>query len=212
MIAIDWLNSDREYQKGLEILKEAKASSIILKLLAKGKSFYNNRLLIKELEKLAEKDKPKPLPKYQTEKPLAPKISIASNDVPPEIVEIKKALQEQYAIVNHFHPLMDAYYNRDRKKSFEVKIAIQKAWEEIEELWRIVNYWKENKVLLPNKYSKDPAPQEELSKVDLLKRRNNIRTYISRHKDNPKKTLKIKEWNKELRDIELKIGSIDHYE
>ena len=212
MIAIDWLNSDKDYEKGLLLLQEAGTTEVIIKLLAKGKSYYNCRLMAKEVQKVADKNKPKPKPKFETENLVAPKADLSSSLIPPEIPQIKQALQEQYAIVNHFHPLMDAFYNVDRKKSFDVKISIQNAWKEIEELWRIVNYWKENKVLLPNKWTKDQAPQEELDKVGSMKSLYNLRSYISRHRNNPKKVLKLKQWKKELKDIELKIGSIDLYE
>tara|TARA_R110002096_G_scaffold129211_7_gene277922 strand:+ start:3837 stop:4466 length:630 start_codon:yes stop_codon:yes gene_type:complete len=208
MKAIDWLNSEKDYDTGIKVLEEAKSSSFILNLLKKGKSFYNCRLLEKEIKAISEKHKPKA--KVKAPAPKVVQTDLTTSEIPPQLATIKTELQKQYAIVNHLHPLMDAYYNTDRKKSFETKIAIQKAWKEIEELWRIINYYKANGVLLPSKYSKDAAPMEEKTKVELVKRRNNVRTYISKHRNNPKKIRQVADWEKELEDIELKIGTTDY--
>jgi hypothetical protein len=205
MEAIDWLNSEKDYDTGIKVLEEAKSSSFLINLLKKGKSFYNCRLLEKEIKAVSEKGKPKP----KAPNPKVVQTNLSNSQIPPQLATIKADLEKQYAIVNHLHPLMDAYYNTDRKKSFDTKVAIQKAWKEIEEIWRIINYYKANGVLLPSKYSKDAAPMDEKDKVELVKRRNNVRTYISKHRNNPKKIRQLADWKKELEDIELKIGTTD---
>ncbi len=196
MEAQQWLQSAKDYEIGLEILKNAKVSPLIWRLLAKGKSFYNCQRLEKEISALIIPQKPKNRANALSVIPIK---SAEQNNInyPEALFPAYQQQRKLYAQINHLHPLLDATYNLDRKKAFDIKLALQNAWQEIEEIWRLLNYWQENQVVLPNKYQAQGL-EPELDKAQMLKRRNNLRTYLSKHQDNPKKNLACQEWRQEL--------------
>ena len=196
MEAQQWLQSAKDYEIGLEILKNAGASPLIWRLLAKGKSFYNCQRLEKEISALIIPQKPKNRAKAVSQIPTKT-LEQTNNNYPEALFPAYQQQRKLYAQVNHLHPLLDATYNLDRKKAFDIKLALQNAWQEIEEIWRLLNYWQENQVVLPNKYLAQGL-EPELDKAQMLKRRNNLRTYLSKHQDNPKKNLASQEWRQEL--------------
>jgi hypothetical protein len=196
MEAQEWLQSTRDYEIGLEILKEAEVSRLIWRLLSKGKSFYNCQRLEKEISGLVITSKPKNTANAVLKIPAKSAVP-TNNNYPEALFPAHQQQRKLYAQVNHLHPLLDATYNLDRKKAFDIKLALQNAWQEIEEIWRLLNYWQENQVILPNKYISQGL-EPELDKAQMLTRRNNLRTYLSKHQDNPKKNLACQKWRQEL--------------
>ena len=206
MEAKEWLQSNQDYEIGLEILKNAGASPIIWRLLAKSKSFYNCQRLEKEISALIIPPKPKNTANALEE--ISPKSEVSSTINYPEALFLAYQRQRKlYAQVNHLHPLLDATFNLDRKKAFEIKVALQNAWQEIEEIWRLLKYWQENQVVLPNKYQSQGL-EPELDKAQMLKRRNNLRTYLSKHQGNPKKALACQDWQKELNQLDKQLADV----
>ena len=59
MEAQEWLQSNKDYKIGLEILKEAEVSRLIWLLFSKGTSFYNCQRLEKEISALLEPEIPR---------------------------------------------------------------------------------------------------------------------------------------------------------
>lgn len=203
---MEWLQSAKQYETGLEILRNAKGESIVWRLLAKGKSFYNCQRLEQEILALVQPTEPEAEPETPTFSPAEDRVT-AQNIYPDALLPAYQQHRRLYAQVNHLHPLLDATYNLDRKKAFEIKLALQNAWQEIEEIWRILNYWEENQVVLPNKYQEqglDPI----LDKAQMLKRRNNLRTYLSKHQGNPKKALACQDWQNELNQLDNQLADV----
>lgn len=210
----EWLSSSRDYQKGIDILERAEINSAVLRMLKKGESFYNRKRMAEEIEQISNYSS-KPIPSQpaqrQESKPKESKLidqwdsEIPSTRIPESLAKVVQALRDNYGVVNHYHPLLDATYNLNRKKAFGIKIALQDAWSEIELCWRIINYFKAHGEVLPSKYTKASMALESLDPTDLVKRRNNLRTYISKHRDNPQKAVKVGEWEKELQRIEALI-------
>lgn len=211
----EWLSSPKDYQAGLDILERANINSAILRMLQKGDSFYNRKRMEKEMQAIKERNikppasnsKPKEGKKTKADPPNSEQweSSLPTGTLPESLSRVMNALRENYAVVNHFHPLLDITYDLDRKKAFEIKLALQSAWEEIELCWRIINYWKANNEVLPSKYTKSTLTVDISDPAELIKRRNNLRSYISRHQHNPKKAVKVGEWQRELKRIEALI-------
>lgn len=206
MEAQEWLQSAKQYDTGLEILRNAKGESIVWRLLAKGKSFYNCQRLEQEILSLVQPMEQEPKPKSLAFSPVEERVS-APTLYPDALLPAYEQQRRLYAQVNHLHPLLDATYNLDRKKAFEIKLALQNAWQEIEEIWRILNYWEENQVVLPNKYQ-EQGLEPILDKAQMLKRRNNLRTYLSKHQGNPKKALACQDWQKELNQLDKQLADV----
>ena len=210
MTIATWLQSDRDYATGLNLLKQNGGRVALLNILAK-ETTYNRRRLARELLKIAEHapdsaadEKPQPKPAL---KPSAVKPTLKTTEYPEPLHPALERMQGLYQLVNHWHPLMDHFYNIDRKKAFDVKCKVQKTWQEIEEIWRILNYYKDHNVILPNKYNPDEK-QLPYDRAQLMKRRNNLRTYISRDVRNPAKADKLHEWRKELDTIEKQLVDV----
>lgn len=206
MEAQEWLQSAKHYDTGLEILRNAKGESFVWRLLAKGKSFYNCQRLEQEILDLVQPA----VPKAEAETPIfSPKEVFARTPAiyPETLLPAYQQQRRLYAQVNHLHPLLDATYNLDRKKAYEIKLALQNAWQEIEEIWRLLNYWQENQVVLPNKY-REQGLDPVLDKAQMLKRRNNLRTYLSKHQGNPKKALACQDWQKELDQLDKQLADV----
>jgi len=141
----EWLQSTKDYKIGLEILKEAEVSRLIWSLLVKGKSFYNCQRLEKEISALLEPDIPKNTANALCFN-ISPKKEKANTDYPEALFPAYQRQRKLYAQVNHLHPLLDASYNIHCKNAFDVKLALQNAWQEIEEIWRLLTYWPKNAV------------------------------------------------------------------
>jgi len=206
MEAQEWLQSTKDYKIGLKIIKEAEVSRLIWRLLAKGTSFYNCQRLEKEISALL---KPDILKNTANAVCLngAQKKEKADTDYPEALFPAYQRQRKLYAQVNHLHPLLDATYNLDRKKAFDIKLALQNVWQEIEEIWRLLKYWHENQVVLPNKYQ-DQGLEPLLDKAQMLKRRNNLRTYLSKHQGNPKKAIACQDWQKELNELDKQLADV----
>lgn len=113
-------------------------------------------------------------------------------------------IKELYAQVNYLHPLLDTIYNQDRKRCFDSVIALLHAWTEIDGIWRLIDYFDKHNVVLPNKY----APQDShlpIDRAELMRLRSNLRSNISKHKNNPKKQTKIASWKSELNQINTRL-------
>lgn len=202
-----WLESDRDYATGLQLLKQNGGRNSLLTILAK-ETTYNRNRLARELLKIANRvpvAAPKAPKPQSAKKSSAVKPTISAVDWPKELHPAVERLQKLYQLVNHNHPLLDHFYNISRKKAFDIKNLIVDCWQEIEEIWRILNYYRDHKVILPNKYNPDER-HLPYDRARLMKRRFNLRTYISRDTKNPAKADKVKEWRKELQAIEKKLA------
>jgi len=204
-----WLKSDRDYATGLQLLQQNGGRASLLQILAK-ETTYNRNRLVRELHKVAERGPDSPPAKPQAKPartPSAVKPNLQTGNWPEELHPAVQRLQQLYQLVNHYHPQMDQLYNINRKQAFEVKCAVQDSWEEINEIWRILNYYRDHKVMLPNRYN----PNEKHLPYDrarLMKRRNTLRTYLSRDKNNPAKADKVMEWQKELDLVQKKLQDV----
>ncbi|MFT6443315.1 MAG: hypothetical protein ACJASM_002875 [Salibacteraceae bacterium] len=126
MEAQEWLQSTRDYEIGLEILKEAEVSRLIWRLLAKGKSFYNCQRLEKEISAIITPQKTKNTANAVLKIP-AKSVELGKVNYPEALFPAYQQQRKLYAQVKHLHPLLDASYNLDRKKAFDIKLALQNA-------------------------------------------------------------------------------------
>lgn len=207
----EWISSSNgDYHVGLELLKQHKASKVVLSILSKGETVYNRIRLTKELKKLAVKSTPPKQPKRKAT-PSAPVVWLSGKlskiHYPSALHPAVDRIEKLYAFVNHYHPLLDSTYHADKGQCFAIATGILDAWHEIEEIWRLLNYYQENQVVLPNKYNPEDI-RPPLDRAALMKRRSNLRTYISKHRYNKKRAIDVQEWRAELSEIEKKLGDV----
>jgi hypothetical protein len=114
-------------------------------LLSKGKSFYNCQRLEKEISAVISPQKPKNTANAVLKIPAKSAVP-TNNNYPEALFPAYQQQRKLYAQVKHLHPLLDASYNLDRKKAFDIKLALRNVWQEIEEIWRLLKYWHKNAV------------------------------------------------------------------
>lgn len=208
MTAEQWLSSEQDYQVGLSILKETKPSGFLISMLEKKETSFNRKKLCEAIQALAPKPKAakkatsqnrtKPSSLFTPPKPKA--FHLDNSEYPEELHPAVERLKNRYNVVNHVHPLLMPTYATDRGKCFDLKNVLLEAWTEIDQIWRILNYFKEHQVVLPNPYSKK-TEQPVFDRATLVKKRNNLRTYLSKHRSNPKRIDDVKQWQKELNEL-----------
>jgi hypothetical protein len=77
-------------------------------------------------------------------------------------------------------------------------------WREINTIYRVLDYWVENKVILSNKYQ----PKAEIEITDraaMVRRINSLRVRISQNKKKVGKEPELAAWRKEIEELKVLI-------
>lgn len=75
-----------------------------------------------------------------------------------------------------------------------------------QEIWRKIDYYRNNGVLPDEPKEKEKVDNAQRSTVDLIQRRNTLRSYISKAKNGKKPEKYIPEWEVELKEVEELIN------
>ncbi len=217
MNVLEWLNSARKpYDEGLQLYAKHGGKAVLISIFTKGgASTYNRGRLHKELVIIGERSAPEEIFSLDStasnkgEDSISPLPAQWRKAQPREVypVELHMAydrLHELYALINHLHPQLDALWLTNQKDCFQAKNKLVQAWDEIDEIFTILHYYDDNKSILANKYQ-EISTDERFDYNYRLMRRNNLRTYISRSKDDPKKLDKLKDWAKEITKLEATL-------
>lgn len=212
MNAIAWLESDRDYDAGLAIFAKLQPSNPVLSILNKGANAYNTFRLTKELTAASQKTpplaptaEPTAAKKHATAQLLNPtpqNYRKSRDQYPEELHAAYDRQNELYNVVNHIHPRLDTLYNTNIKECFSATKKLLAAWAEIDSIYVLLDYFSEHGVILNHKYESNPD-DTWVSREELLKERNNLRTYISRSKNLPSKKDKVDAWQKRIKEIDL---------
>lgn len=212
-----WLHASQpSHSEGLQLLESHGGRPVLVRLLRK-ETTYNRKRLRRELAAIASKQpkaaqepasRPNVLADHRKEiKP--EKYALGKTDRFPERLQpAVKRLRELYDIVNHLHPLLDQLWMQDRKECHQSVQALIAAWDEINEIYRLLNYYDQNGEVLPSKYT-GKLNYVSHDRTELLKRRNNLRTYISRYKGKPSQADKLREYQEEMRQIEKALEAYE---
>lgn len=209
-----WLNGPRDYNEGLALLKSYGASAILLDVLGAGDTFYNRTRLVKELTSKA----PQPVATQATQPVGTPVKKLEKSKrtpktygrkhisyYPAELHQAFKRQDELYKEVNYLHPQLEVLHQLDQGKCAKAAKAIVKAWREINAIYRLLDYWDENKVILPNKYQKQDLPVLT-DGAAIMKRIQALRVYISRNKNNVARSGEVVAWKNELEELKLRLA------
>ncbi|MDX5447259.1 MAG: hypothetical protein LPK47_02680 [Bacteroidota bacterium] len=198
--------SDSEYYQALDSLKATQPGHPLLRVFMMGPTTYNKGRILQELEKIHPTPSSKPLSASTStpseKKPMGRKPrDFYHRDLHPAY----DRQLELYNLVNHLHPQLELIWKYNHGECRDsVKTLIQ-AWDEIDAIYRLLDYWEENKVVLPNKYQPSFSP-EITDRAQLIHRRNNLRSYISKNKKKPSKAEKVKKWREELQTIHTRLA------
>lgn len=211
---INWLENPTDYSVGLSLLIAQTPNAPILLVLQSGESTYNTIRLKRELEQLVQGRSSKPETREAVPPPSPPPTIFQAPNYsgrhkpighyPPQLHPAYERLMKLYAMVDILHPRLEVLWGSDRKQCTENVRALVNAWDEIKGIYRILDYWTENKRVLPNDYEEHPNVLP-VTMEDMIRRKMNLRSYISKHKKNPGKTIEVEEWKVELAAIEAKL-------
>jgi hypothetical protein len=192
-----WISNDGTYSEGLSLYIQHGDNDFLKSLFSKSETVFNRKKLRSELITLSEKlqEQPQTKGKAITDQEYA--------CLPPQGRDLQKQWKQWYARMNALrHKLMDPMTESVR---YELALEILSLDEKIRSTWRKIDYWR--------KYGEFPREVDletelnDLPLLDLIKRKNNLATYISKFKDNESKSERVLKWRQELLLIEKKIDA-----
>jgi hypothetical protein len=190
-----WLSRDDDYQEGLSLYLRFGNNDFLKNLFAKGETVFNRSKLRKELtqigEEIAEDNQEKKTDRSFTDQEYA------------RLPDEGKALQKQWKIwYSEMNALRHQLPNPMTETArHEMALRILKLDDNVREAWRKLDFWRS--------YGELPSQQPELIDylkslpvIDLVKRKNNLSTYLSKFKDDDSKIEKLLGWKTELLQIQ----------
>lgn len=201
-----WL-SNPEYNTGVELYSVNGKNKTLLALFKAGKNAYTTVKLREEITELS-----KAFASRHKEVPDAPEVKKFSKTLrepfnrvgAPAVLlelEIKKAKLFKEMAVYHSQLM---HVNAEQRLLFAARILDNEA--QINNIWSYLDYYTDKKTLHPDLVSTNDY-FAALSPLALIKERNNIRSRISKHKDNEKRTSDVLQWRTQLEQIEIKLNS-----
>lgn len=198
-----WLNRDGDYEEGLSLYLRLGKSQFLKDLLAAGETAFNRSKLRKELLALSVSLPPD----FQEEKSISKVITDEEySRMPQEGIELQSKWKKSYAEMNALrHTLLNPMTESKRHslaiRILELDVEIRKAWSKID-------YWRKYGEL--PKEIEDPDHLMQMPLIDLIRRKQNLATYISKFQKLESKTEQVAVWKSELLKIQeiLENGSI----
>jgi hypothetical protein len=211
-----WLAMPADYTLGLSLLKKhAPHKVVLLQVLGSGDTFYNRGRLLQELTDLS--PTPTVLASHtQRAAPASTSTLKKAVDTPVKYGRLKKEdypqqlwpaftrQNELYKAVNHLHSQLELLHEIDQGRCTDACQAIVSHWREINAIYRVLDYWVENKVILSNKYQ----PKAEIEITDraaMVRRINSLRVRISQNKKKVGKEPELAAWRKEIEELKVLI-------
>lgn len=184
-----WL-SEPVYFDGVELYNQYGTNAMLKRLFAGSGDSFNKKKLTDELAKILEAEKAKEaLKPVQVETDEIKDLRALAGS----LMDQRSALKERARVI-----ISLGIHESEELKS----IAYQLAYDiksELDSVYGRINYWQVNGFLPHN----DAVAITGIS--DLIKRRNTVRTYLSR-KGNPEK---LKKWQAELFELDQKIKELE---
>lgn len=217
----EWLsNPNRSYSVGVALFGHYGTNAFLKKLFSKGEDDYNFSRLIKELQIIVDtNENPLPPPVQEPIGEIESDAAPADNEppVPEEYTkyqgvagkvdisrypeELQKMIAEKgelYRQATHLHSRL-MHLPTDKERAKDADLIVQK-YRRIMEIWAEVDYYEEYKIMRP----KSLMDIANFTIIQLLKRRNTLRTYISKNKHQPDGE-KYKQFVAELQSVQMLI-------
>lgn len=195
----EWLgNNLRTYLRGVELFEHYSSNSFLKRMFNKGEDQYNFNRLMRELQSIVDANKqpvvtPDPLLVGKVESDAAPAEDVPA--IPEEYTrykdvsrkvdvstypeELQKMIAEKgelYRQTTYMHSqLMHIATDKERAKAADTIVL---KYRRIMEIWAEVDYFEEFKIMKP----KSRMDISQFTVIQLIKRRNTLRTYVSRYK------------------------------
>lgn len=212
-----WLNGPRDYMAGVALYLTYGNNMNLKRVFSHGPSDYNVEKLAYELEHIkhlgeaTEKKKPVHVPQLPPQEYVPPvepapdRSQYVIQEKPELYHQLHREWRQFYKQASHLHQTqlgMDQHKN-DRGKA--ARQIIELFENEISPRWEMLDYFEEHGHF--PEVTK-PEPIQYVTAADMLKRRNNLRTYITKYQDNPKKITQLAAWRKEIEYLNEKLNAV----
>lgn len=232
-----WIANGKPYNDGVAIYAQYGFSLVLKNLFAKGPNNYNCEKLSVELGKILDKHQHKPIKAIvkninrtkSVQKELSKNTDIPSSknhtpryselQVPgynfnelPEQLKYEWQLRIKYfkEAESHHYRLDSLQTEAERKAAVDV---ILQNFDKIDELWSRLDYWGKHGIVLPDVDKKESKAQEITDPLEMIKRRNNLRSNITKGRKKLsvlKDTQKIAELNQKIAHWEIEKDDLDN--
>lgn len=169
-----WLNSDRDYSTGLNILKRY-SNSPMLVLLSKGEDAFNKKKLTQLIyTSLEEFEKHLPVgPEVTHKNDLYPK---QDNKATTKIISLTAERKALYIEVNHLKS--KTIYTPEGDGLKDLAFEIVKKWQRIDEIWSIIDNYNETGELPQD--AREVLVEKYNDPIKLKQQQSNLRSNISK--------------------------------
>jgi len=164
-----YLQGSEEYTDGVKLYEKFGTDNFLKRLFAKGFGKYNRDRLRSELEKLNQvlQDPPAPAARFTIEN------SSAYDTLPLEIKELNSKKDSAFKEMRDLHSRLLLMSPRDRSIATFRILDLEK---QVKHMWQKLDHYAEHKKIAPE----DPLPVIPSSLADLIRRRTNLRCYVSK--------------------------------
>ncbi len=214
----DWLNGNRNYEVGVSLYKRHGTNQVFKNLFASSQNPYTVTKLAELLQEINEASAPPDtLPKGNTakRKPTALKAfqpkeensfqAVDLSNAPKGLQALDKLRKQLFQQAATEKERLSAGYYRTESERFEALKVIHSnfyGFKGIQDIWKRIDYWVAHGHFIPFTAT---APIQPISRDELIEKRNNVRTYLSRYRNKPEKKALYDKYQNELLEIEQKL-------
>jgi len=171
----EFLKGPFDYEKGLKLLKKHSKNTFLIKMLSQKQSIFNKKKMLEELSFIAKGQKSTQNSNKNPIKQPEKKPIQNTSGLPKELFELSLKAQDAFKQMRHLHSTLLFLNDRERAQAAFKILELEKICTPI---WAAIDNWKRTGTL-------PPPPQEikkklPVSREELLKRKYNLRSYISR--------------------------------
>ena len=171
-----------DYDKAFKLYDELTGPSVTKTLLSRGENVFNTKKLKEELLKLQQEGKGT--------------IVFPEKEVKTEVADLVEEWKKLYKEASF---LQQKLLSLDKEPRRLAALKILELFDDITDIWDRLKHFDDTGTLPEERHSMDI---KLTSKEDLLKRRNTLRTYISKARAGIKPTDRIAGWEMEIKQIE----------
>lgn len=209
-----WLTGSRDYNEGVVLYMQYGNNLNLKRVFSHGPNDYNIEKLAYELENIKHLGEPvvkkrevidSGPPKHYAPPPPPDRSQYIVTEKPQKYHELHKEWRMFYKQASHLHQTMlgmDQHKN-DRGKAAERIIEIFE--KEISPRWEQLDYFEAN-----GSFNEEPVKEavQYTTIPDMIKRRNNLRIYITKYQDKAGKQTQLELWRKEMEELNNRINAI----
>lgn len=196
-----WLNGPRNYEQGVKIYNEFGTSDAMKAVFGFGNTSFNRTKLAELLEELLPAPEPaKPAIAVTHPLHIIPDTISLTSGKRSEETQLSEQWKPLYKDAAFMHGQLSMATTDDDRK--QLAFSILDNFEKMEGIWDQEEYLKQHGHLPPSGTTPEISSLDSLGKYKRLK---NLRTYVTKHKNNPKRAADVVAWETEVRQLEEEL-------